>query len=352
MTNIENIKISTNVSIKKALEVISNGGIKIAIVVDKKGKLLGTLTDGDIRRGFLKGFDINSSIKSIFFKNPIIAKLTDDKEKLLKIAISKQIYQIPVVDNNGKAISIHILEELFKFKNRSNKIVIMAGGKGMRLRPLTENIPKPMLKVGNKPILQTIVEKFKESGFDDLIMCVNYKSKIIRDYFGDGKKYGVKIEYINEKKQMGTAGALSLIKKRLKEPFFVVNGDLLTNLDFEKMLDFHNEHKSKATMCISEYNIESPYGEVKLKNENIISIEEKPTHKIFVNAGIYILDPKCIDLIPKKFYDMPSLFKKLISQKNKTISFPLGEYWLDIGRLNDFKKANFEYNSIFEDKVK
>ena len=183
-------------------------------------------------------------------------------------------------------------------------------------------------------------------------IIINYKSKIIKDYFGDGKKYGVKIEYINEKRQMGTAGALSLIKKRPKEPFFVVNGDLLTNLDFEKMLDFHNEHKSTATMCISEYNIESPYGEVKLKNENIISIEEKPTHKIFVNAGIYILDPKCIDLIPKKFYDMPSLFERLISKKNKTISFPLGEYWLDIGRLNDFKKANFEYNSIFEDKVK
>ena len=348
MTNIENIKISTSFTIRRALKVISRGGIKIAIVVDKKGKLLGTLSDGDIRRGFLKGLTINSSIKSIFYKSPLTAKVTDNKKKLLKIAISKQIYQIPVVDKNGKAVSIHILEDLFKIKNKFNKIVIMAGGKGMRLRPLTENVPKPMLKVGNKPILQIILEKFKKSGFDDFILCVNYKSKLIKDHFGDGKHFGVNIEYINEKKRMGTAGALSLFKKKPLEPFFVVNGDLLTNLDYEKMLDFHNDHRSIATMCVAEYNIESPYGEVILNNENITSIEEKPTHKVFVNAGIYILDPKCIDLIPKQFYDMPSLFKKLITKKNKIISFPLGEYWLDIGRLNDFKKANFEYNSIFE----
>mgnify|MGYP001322145964 CR=1 FL=1 len=348
MKNINSIKISLNTSIKQALKVISDGGIKIAIVVNSKGILLGTLTDGDIRRGFLKGLTLSHSIRSVYSKKPLTAKKGDSREKILKIAISNQIYQIPVVDKNKKVISIHILEELIKIKNKSNKIVIMAGGEGMRLRPLTEETPKPMLKVGNKPILQTIIERFKESGYHDIIICVNYKSKKIKEHFKDGKKFGVKIEYVQEKKRMGTAGALSLIKKKFKEPFFVINGDLLTNLDFEKMIDFHINHKSKATMCVSEYNIESPYGEVKLKNENIISIEEKPTHKIFVNAGIYILDPKCIDFIPKKFYDMPSLFKTLIANKYKIISFPLGEYWLDIGRFNDFKKANFEYNSIFK----
>jgi NDP-sugar pyrophosphorylase family protein len=223
----------------------------------------------------------------------------------------------------------------------------MAGGEGMRLRPLTKNIPKPMLKVGNKPLLHTLVEKFKDSGYINIVMCVNYKSKVIKDYFGDGEKFGVKIEYIHEKTKMGTAGALSLFKKKPKEPFFVINGDLLTNLNFEKMLDFHYEHNSMATMCVREYNIDSPYGEVKLKNENIKSIEEKPKHKFFVNAGVYILDPKCIDLIPKKFFDMPSLFKKMIENKNKTISFPLGEYWLDIGKINDYKKANLEFDFFF-----
>ena len=173
------------------------------------------------------------------------------------------------------------------------------------------------------------------------------QNKIIQDYFGDGSKFGVKIEYIREKTRMGTAGALSLFKKKIKEPFFVINGDLLTNLDFEKMLDFHYEHNSKATMCVKEYNIDLPYGEVKLNKENIISIDEKPKLKFFVNAGVYILDPECIKLVPKKFYDMTSLFKKILSNKKKTISFPLGEYWLDIGRHNDYNKANLEYNSIF-----
>ena len=346
MKNIKKIKINQDATIKQTLKVISDGNIKIAIVVDKNDKLLGTLTDGDIRRGFLKGLDINSSIKSIIFKNPISAKENDTKKKILKTALSKKIYQIPVVDNKGKVIGIHVLDELMEEPNKkSNLVVVMAGGKGMRLRPLTKNIPKPMLKVGNKPILQTIVEKFRESGYKNFIICVNYKKKIIMDYFGNGKKFDAQIKYVHEKTRMGTAGALSLLKKP-DEPFFVINADVLTNLDFEKMLNFHQSHNSKATMCVKEYNIKLPYGEVKVNNEDIVSIEEKPKHKFFVNAGIYILSPKCIDLIPNKFYDMPSLFKKMIEKKEKTISFPLGEYWLDIGKSSDYEKAILEYNSI------
>lgn len=348
MKNIEKIKITINTKIKKALKIISDGGNKIAIVVSKEDKLVGTLTDGDIRRGFLKGLNINSSIRSVVFKKPIVAKKTDSKQKLLKVALSKKIYQIPVIDKNRKVIGLHVLDELIKPKDKSNLVVIMAGGKGMRLRPLTKDIPKPMLKVGNKPILQTIIEKFKENGYINFVICVNYKSKIIKDYFGDGRKFEVNIKYTNEKIKMGTAGPLSLLSKKPKDPFFVINGDLLTNLDFEKILDFHLEHNSKATMCINEYNIDSPYGEVILDNENIVSIKEKPKHKYYVNAGVYILDPKCIELIPKKFFDMTTLFNKLIEKKHKTISFPLGEYWLDIGRFNDFKKANLEYDNIFD----
>jgi len=347
MKNIEKIKITPNATIKQALRIISEGAVQIAVVVNRRGNLLGTLTDGDIRSGLLKGLDANSSIKSIFFKRPIVVKKNISKEKLLDIALSNKIHQIPVVDKNDKVIDIHILSNLIKAKSKSNKVVIMAGGKGMRLRPLTKNIPKPMLKVGNKPILQIILEKFKESGYINFIICVNYKSKIIKDYFKNGKNFGVNIEYIQEKKRMGTAGALSLFKKKPKEPFFVINGDLLTDLNFEKLLDYHVEHRSKATMCISEYNIESPYGEVKLDIENIVSIEEKPIHKFFINAGAYVLDPGCINLIPEKFYDMTSLFKKIIISKHKTICFPVGEYWLDVGRFNDYKKANLEYHLKF-----
>jgi dTDP-glucose pyrophosphorylase len=348
MKSIEKIKITKSATIKRALKTITDGNLQIAIVVDKKGRMLGTLTDGDIRRGFLKGLDVNSSIESIVFKKPITAKKDDNKEKLLKIALSERKYQIPVVDNKGKVIGIHILDELIEHKNKSNLVVIMAGGRGMRLRPLTKNIPKPMLKVGSKPILETIIEKFKESGFTNFVICVNYKSKIIKNYFRDGTLFGVKIEYIEEKTRMGTAGGLSLLKKKTKEPFFVINGDVLTNLNFKKMLDFHSEHDSKATMCITECIIKSHYGVVKINNENIKSIEEKSTYKFFVNAGIYILDPQCINFIPKKFYDMPTLFKKIIFKKLKTVSFPLGEYWLDIGRHSDYKKANEEFSNQFK----
>ena len=242
MKNIEKIKITKDATIKQALKIISNGALQIAVVVDKKGKLLGTLTDGDIRRGFLKGLDINSSINSIINKKPFVVKKDDIKEKVLKIALKKKIYQIHIVDKNFKIIGLHVLDELIKSKN-NNLVVIMAGGKGMRLRPLTKNIPKPMLKVGDKPILHIILEKFIDSGYDNFVICVNYKSKVIMDYFGNGKKIGAQIEYIHEKIEMGTAGALSLLKKKkINQPFFVINGDILINLDFKKMLNFHKEH--------------------------------------------------------------------------------------------------------------
>jgi len=344
MKDIKKIIIKNNASIKQALNVISNGGAQIALVVNDKKKLLGTLTDGDIRTGLLNGLNLDSSIRSIYFKKPIVVNKNSSKKELFNIAVANKIHQIPVINKMGKVIDIHLIDDLIQPKVKQNQVVIMAGGKGTRLRPLTKDIPKPMLKVGDKPILQTIIEKFRESGYQNFIICVNYKSKVITEYFGDGSELGVNIEYIKEKTKMGTVGALSLLKKKPKNPFFVMNGDLLTNLNFDKMLDFHNKLHAKATMCITECNINSPYGEVKLNNENILSIEEKPIRKAFVNAGVYILEPECIDFIPKKInYDMPKLFKKIISKNLKAISFPLGEYWLDIGRLNDFKKANKEY---------
>ena len=343
MQKIEKVKILPDSSIKQALKTLSKSSLQILLVVNKKGILLGTLNDGDIRRGFLKGLNINSSIKSIYFKRPTIAKKNDNKNKLLKIALSKKIYQIPVVDNKHKAIGIYIIDELITSKNKSNLVVIMAGGKGMRLRPLTKNIPKPMLKVGNKPILQNLIEKFRENGYENFILSVNYKSKIIKDYFGDGTELGVSIKYIEEKIRMGTAGSLSLLKTKLNEPFFVINGDLMINLDFKKMMDFHCENNSIATMCVRQHSINSSYGVVNLKNENIVSIEEKPKQKYFINAGIYILDPKCTSIIPKKFYDMPTLFNKIIAKKYKAISFPLNEKWIDIGKRDDYQLALNKY---------
>jgi len=348
MKSIENLKLSINSTLKQALEIIDKAAMQIALVVDKNDKLLGTITDGDIRRGLLKGLDLNSSIETIIFKTPTVAKISDTKEDILKIALSKKIHQIPVLSENGKILGIQEIEELIQPKNKTNKVILMVGGLGTRLRPLTETTPKPMLKVGNKPILQTIVEKFKEYGYTNIIMCVNYKSHIIQDYFGDGTGFGVKIEYILEKQRMGTAGALSLLNDKPSEPFFVMNGDLLTNVNFEHFHDYHISNNSIATMCVREYDFQVPYGVVNIENSKILSIEEKPLHKFFVSAGIYILSPKVLDHIPKnEFYDMPTLFEKLISENKNVISFPLREYWLDIGRIEEYKKANEEYDEVF-----
>jgi len=348
MKDINNIKLNINSTIKEALQIIDNGALQIALVVDENDTLLGTLTDGDIRRGLLKGLDLNSSVESIIFKIPTIAKISDAKEEILKIALSKKLHQIPIVDENRKVLGIQEIEELIKPKNKTNKVILMVGGLGTRLRPLTENTPKPMLKVGNKPILQTIVEKFAEYGYTDIVMCVNYKSHIIQDYFADGKEFGVNIEYIFEEQRMGTAGALSLLKEKPTEAFFVMNGDLLTNVNFEHLHNYHLSNNSLGTMCVREYDFQVPYGVVNISNSKITSIEEKPTHKFFVSAGIYMLSPEILEYIPQnQFYDMPTLFEKIISENKNAISFPLREYWLDIGRIEEYKKANEEYDEVF-----
>jgi len=348
MKDIEQIKIVVTSTIEKALSVIDSGAVKIALVVDTDNKLLGTLSDGDIRRGLLRKKLLNETIEDVYFKNPTTANKGTSKEDLLHLCLVNGISQVPIVDEDRKVIDLFIIDDGLQKKQHENHVVLMVGGLGTRLRPLTENTPKPMLKVGGKPILETIVKRFVDDGFTNITMCLGYKSNVIQDYFRDGGSFGANIDYIVEEERMGTAGALTLLEKRLDNPFFVMNGDLLTNINFEKMLDFHVEHNSKATMCVREYDIEVPYGVVNVANENITSIIEKPIHSFFVNSGIYLLEPDCIDLIPdNKFYDMPTLFEELIAAKEKIISFPLQEYWLDIGRVADYEKANAEYHDIF-----
>jgi len=350
MNNINDIKLTINSTIKEALEIIDKGAVKFAIVVDSEDKLLGTITDGDIRRAILDAKVLNDSIKNIYFKTPTVVTINNTKEEIINICTTKKIYQIPVVDENNIVVAIKILDELLKPQYHKNKVVLMVGGLGTRLRPLTDTTPKPMLPVGGKPILQTIVEKFVSYGFVNIIMCVGYKSSIIQNFFEDGSKYGAKIEYILEDKRMGTAGALSLLSdsQRPKGPFFVMNGDLLTDVNFESLLDYHTLNKSMATMCVREYDFQVPFGVVNLDGHFIKSIVEKPIHNFFVSAGIYMLNSSTIDLIPEnEFYDMPTLFEEMIKEGEKTVSFPIREYWLDIGRMDEYEKANREYGEVF-----
>ena len=348
MKDIQNIKLSKNASIEEALKVIGDGAMQIALVVDKSDRLIGTLTDGDIRRGLLKGLDLKSSIESITFKTPTIAKESDTKEMILKLAISKKLNHIPIIDESGKVVGIQEISQLVMPNEKKNKVILMVGGLGERLGSLTKDTPKPMLKVGNKSILETIVENFKGYGYTNIVMCLNYKSEIIQDYFGDGSEFGVNIEYIVEEKRMGTAGALSLLKDNSKEPFFVMNGDLLTNVNFEKIHECYLLNNAQALMCVREYESQVPYGVINIENTKIVSVEEKPTQKFFVNAGIYMLNPEVLKYIPKnEFYNMTTLFEKLIDKDKNIISFPIDGYWLDIGRFEEYKKANEEYNEVF-----
>ena len=348
MKDIEKIKISATSSIEQALKVIDAGGVKIALVVDNDNKLLGTLGDGDIRRGLLRKIKLSDTIENVYYKKPIIAKRGSSKESLLNLCSINEVSQLPIIDINGKVIDLFTIDEELIKKQHENHVVLMVGGLGARLKPLTENIPKPMLNVGGQPILKTILKGFVDNGFTNITMCLGYMSNVIEDYFKDGSDFGANIKYIVEERRMGTAGALSLIKEKIDKPFFVMNGDLITNINYEQMLDFHEEQNSKATMCVREYDIQVPYGVVNVINEDIVSIEEKPIHSFFINAGVYLLDPECINLIPKdEFYDMPSLFEKMILTDKKTISFPLKEYWLDIGRMSDYERANLEYKGIF-----
>ena len=348
MKDIEKIKIVDTSTIEEALSVIDSGAVKMALVIDADNKLLGTLSDGDIRRGLLRRKNLNDSIEDVYFKNPLTAKKGSSKEYLLNLCSINKIGQVPIIDDDQKVVDLFVLDQVLLKKQHENKVVLMVGGLGTRLRPLTDNTPKPMLNVGNKPLLQTIVKGFVDSGFVNITMCLGHKASLIQDYFQDGTNFGAKIEYVTEEKRMGTAGALTLLKENINKPFFVMNGDLLTNVNFEKLLDFHESNKSIATMCVREHDIEVPYGVVNLDNEKIISIDEKPVHSFFVNAGIYLLDPECISLIPiNKFYDMPSLFEELILNNKNIISFPLKEYWMDVGKISDYEKANTDHKNYF-----
>lgn len=350
MTTIEKIKLKPTSTIKEALHAIDSGAMKIAVVVKEDDTLVGVLTDGDIRRGLLDGMGLDAKIKTIVKTDPVVCYVNSTKEEILAKAIGKKIYHLPVLDSSGKVLGIEDVDALLETKTKTNKVVLMVGGLGTRLHPLTHEMPKPMLDVGNKPILETIINNFKRYGFVDIILSVNYKADMVRNYFKDGKDFGVNIEYVFENKRMGTAGALSLMKEKLNEPFFVMNGDLLTNVNFEHLYNFHKESGAPATMAVREYEHQIPFGVVNQEGGIITSIVEKPSQNYYVNAGIYMLDPEVLELIPdESFYDMPTLFCDLIAQEKKPVSFPVHEYWLDIGQIKQLEQAREEYFSVFSE---
>lgn len=348
MKDWKRILISADCFIQETLRVIDAGALKIALVVDDEGRLLGTVTDGDVRRAILKGISLDRPARDIMNPAPIVAGSSEGREQILQRMREKQICQIPVLDGDGRLVGLEILEDVLQPSWRYNHVVLMAGGLGSRLRPLTDENPKPLLKVGGKPILETIVENFRECGFRSFFISVNYLAEQIEEHFGDGSRWGVDVRYLREEKRMGTAGALSLLPERPSQPFIVMNGDLLTNVDFGNLLDFHQEHRPAATMCVREYDFQVPYGVVRVEKDRLVGIEEKPVLRFFVNAGIYVLEPETLELLPPGTpLDMPHLFGRLLELRKQAAVFPIREYWLDIGRMSDFERANGEFAEVF-----
>jgi len=319
-------------------------GLKIVLLVDKSSKFIGSITDGDIRRGLLRGLTLQDSVMPIVNLNPVISTPNEDVASVKNKMLSGKIYQIPVI-KDGYVINLHQWDSLFDPVILKNVMVVMAGGLGTRLMPHTKNCPKPMLQVAGKPILEHILEGALKSGFRRFIISVNYLGEMIEDYFGSGVKWGAEITYLRELSQLGTAGSLSLINEIIDEPFLVCNGDVLSDIQYREMLNFHRVNKADATMAVTQYEWQNPYGVVKTNGIDIIGLEEKPVMRSHVNAGVYILEPHTLGLLPKNTYcDMPTLFEEIRNRRLRNIAYAIHEPWLDIGRSSDLDVAKLMKN--------
>ncbi|MFC1822857.1 nucleotidyltransferase family protein [Thermodesulfobacteriota bacterium] len=342
--------ISVDTPILKVIEVINNSSLQVALVVNEEKELLGMITDGDVRRAILRNIPLTESSEMIMCKNFTVAHTRDSRESIISLMKRKELRHVPVIDDKGRIVDLKVLLHLIESQQKmENWVVLMAGGMGTRLQPMTFEYPKPLLHVGGKPLLEIIIQNFMEYGLYKFFISIHYKASMIEDYFGDGSKWGIEISYIKEEKKLGTAGALSLLKKRPEKPLFVMNSDLLTKVNFKQLIDFHVQNKSSGTMCVKEYDLRIPYGVVNVDGSKLLNLEEKPIHRYFVNAGIYILEPETLNHIPKnKFFDMTTMFEKLLDLGIRTTTFPIHEYWIDIGKMDDYEQANGEYKKHFE----
>lgn len=347
--DLTDILIRPDDTILDAIKAIDRGGIQIALIADENHRLLGTVTDGDIRRGLLKGVGTDQPVGSVMNTSPRVINANAGRAAAVEMMRRLSIHQLPVVDGSGCVVGIELFDELVAPQDSGTLVVLMAGGLGTRLRPLTENLPKPMIPVGGRPLLETIVRNFEAQGFRDIFLSVNYKSEIIRDHFGDGMKFGVSINYLVEETRLGTAGALSLLPQRPKGPVIVMNGDLLTSVNFRQLIDFHRQQKAQATMCVREYAFQVPYGVVETEGSRLTAVIEKPVHNFFVNAGVYVVEPAALDHLPASAaFDMPQLFERITASGGTAAAFPIHEYWLDIGRFDDLERAQDDYRRVFE----
>lgn len=339
------------IPLRQAMETMTRLHRGLVAIVDSKRKLLGVITDMDIRSALLKGVDVEDSVEKVMNRSPasLSAELSD-AEIAEAFRRAPHAY-MPVVDKARRLKGIAALSDYLTVPElKPNWVVVMAGGRGTRLGPLTRATPKPMLKVGERPLLELLVEQFTTAGFSRFLFAVNYLADQIQSHFGDGSRFGAQIEYVRESKPLGTAGALSLIRRKFDAPLLVVNGDILTKVDFNALLEFHRHEKGLATICVREHLVQVPYGVVELSGRRLDAFVEKPTQRYLVNAGIYVLEPKALTRLERgKPCDMPTLLKAIGKSKRGGVAcFPVQEYWLDIGGPREFAQAAGDYAALFD----
>ncbi|NER93878.1 MAG: CBS domain-containing protein [Symploca sp. SIO1B1] len=340
------VLLDKDANIQDAIRNLNDSGLQIILVLDSNRALLGTITDGDIRRGLLRGLELNSPINLIVHREPLVVPPQMSRDTVLQLMQANTINALPIVDDKRQVIGLHLLNKLLTPSERPNLMIIMAGGKGTRLRPHTENCPKPLLLVKGKPILEHIIERAKGEGFQHFVLAIHYLGYMIEEYFGDGSRWQVKINYLREESPLGTAGAISLLSSPPECPLLVSNGDVLTDIQYGEILDFHNQHGASATMAVRLHQWQNPFGVVHTQGVDIVGFEEKPVVCSYINAGIYALSPNALEVLKKDQYcDMPTLFSRLQERGDRTIVYPMYEPWLDIGRVEEFDRAQKEWGN-------
>lgn len=325
-------------TLQEAIAQLDNTGLQIILIASPDGVLLGTLTDGDVRRAIINRIDLSENISVAMQSSPFTAPPSISREDAVNTLRNNQIMHLPIVDNDRKLLGMHILNEAVESKIIDNALVIMAGGKGKRMMPLTADRPKPMLEVGGKPMMQNIIEGAKKVGITNIIVSVNHLGEIIEEYFEDGSRFGVSIEYLREESPLGTAGSLFELAGKLTSTCIVSNGDIFSDVNYLHILDYHKLHNATATMAVRRYEMQNPFGVVETQGADIVNFIEKPIYKSYINAGIYALSPDAFDSLNKgEFCDMPTLFERLKAQKKRTVVFPMHEGWSDVGNPTELK---------------
>ena len=342
----------TNATIGQAIRNLNQIAMKIVLVVNESGLLEGTISDGDIRRGLLKGLDLNSPIASIIHRNAMVVQPELEHESVIRLMVVNKIHQIPVVDEQHHVVGLHLWDEITTSSPaRTNLMVIMVGGEGSRLRPHTENCPKPMLPVAGKPMLEHIIDRAKSEGFNHFVLAIHYLGHMVEEYFGNGERLGIQIDYLREESPLGTAGALGLLNPVPDTSFMVTNGDVITDIRYGELLDFHTHHTAAATMAVRIHEWQHPFGVVQTQGVEIVGFEEKPIARSHINAGVYALDPEALSVLKADTHcDMPALFEQLQAKDKLTVAYPMHEPWLDVGRPIDLQLANNQDSS--EKKLK